>query len=1416
MADIFGTNAPDAITGTSQADRIYGLDGDDKLYGGTGNDEIYGGLGNDTLRGDAGADLMFGGAGNDTYYVDDIGDIVSEQMVPGVDDGGIDRVYTTVTFTLGAFLERATLTGIAVSDLTGNDQANVLTGNDAANVLSGGGGIDDLLGGGGNDRLIGGAGKDNLTGGLGSDTFVFGPADATSTDKVKDFAADDFIGISANDFGLALGSGLIDNGSGTLVLDPEYFATISGAANVQGTVSGHGQFLFNTTTLTLLWDADGAGTASSGVAIATFNPGTTLSTASFVITPPTATVGNISVSDVTVSEGNSGTQTVTFTVSRTGTAAFTIDFATANGSATAGSDYDAMSGTLTFAAGQLTQTVTVTINGDLAFESNETFFLNLGNATNGGVIVDGQGLGTINNDDAPPPPVGDISIDNVSVLEGDSGTQIVMFTISRTGTAAFSLDYSTANGSAIAGSDYDPASGTLTFADGQMSQTVTVTINGDVNFEPDETFFLNLTNATNGGVIVDGQGLGTITNDDSLPPVGDISVSDVTITEGNSGTQTVTFTISRTGTSAFTVDYSTVNGSASAGSDYVAASGTLIFSEGQTTQTVTITVNGDLIFEPNETFFLNLANPSNGGVIADGQGLGTINNDDVAGNIGPISVDDVVILEGDSGTKTVTFTVSRTGNAPFSVDFATANGTALAGRDYLAIAGTLNFAQGQLSQTVSVTIIGDANFDRNETFFLNLSNASYGAQILDSQGQGLIVNGDAFRIVPDNVGTSSSEDVSGNALTNRLYGLSGNDRLYAKAGNDVLFGGAGNDILDGGTGFDNLFGGSGDDTYRVDDLGDIVSEESVAQGVDDGGSDTVESGTSFTLGAFVEKLTLMGTNANNGVGNGLANTIKGNDAANVLSGMLGDDDLRGNGGDDTLVGGAGKDTLTGGSGADVFVLGPADVASTDKIVDFASGVDKIRVFATNYGLAEGQGLISGLLDPTYFAQVSGTQNQGTVFGHGQFLYNTTTSTLMWDADGAGTGATGVALATFNPVNATPVVLTGNNISVATGLPTVSVVNPSAIAGYEGDQAYFVFSLGSIAAEDVYVRYSTTGITATSGSDFAGNADNFIIIRAGTVSTTVSVSLLLDAVAESVPESYFVQILSATLADGTNLGLGPNQATGLIADTPNHVVNIIDTRSLGAVDPSGLAYVPGVGLFVSDSEVEETPFGRTNNLFRIQTDGSLPAQFSMLSFTAEPTGLAYDSIRNRLYLTDDDHYKVFWVDPSNPTVKMSEFAVPAAADDPEDIAFNPNTGGFFISNGLSHSIVEVDASGAQVGSTVILPSVILDPEALAYDAQHDVFFVSGGFTHLIWRVDRSGNILETIDVLAGYNNPISGTSVHVKDMEFAPTSDPNDDPSLMSLYVADYGNTHLTPVLSDDGRIFEVFINGAPTDPGYLV
>ena len=229
-------------------------------------------------------------------------------------------------------------------------------------------------------------------------------------------------------------------------------------------------------------------------------------------------------------------------------------------------------------------------------------------------------------------PAASVTVNDVSITEGDTGTSVLTFTITRSNNSgAFTLDYATADATATAGSDYVAANGTATFtAGGALTQTVSVTINGDTAPEGNETFQLNLTNlaSTVGtAAITDAQGIGTIDNDDATPP--SITINDVSIVEGNAGTSIATFTVTRTGgTDAFTVDFATANGSATAGSDYVAANGTLSFGVGVNTQTVSVTINGDTASEAAETFFVNLTNATGATIVADAQGQGTITNDD--------------------------------------------------------------------------------------------------------------------------------------------------------------------------------------------------------------------------------------------------------------------------------------------------------------------------------------------------------------------------------------------------------------------------------------------------------------------------------------------------------------------------------------------------------------------------------------------------------------------------------------------------------------------------------------------------------------------------------------------------------------------------------------------------------------------
>jgi len=221
-----GMDGNDSLYGNNGNDTLIGGNGNDYLNGGSGNDSLSGGAGNDTLVGGSGADAMSGGTGNDIYYVDNVGDTVSEGLL-----GGTDTVRSTINYTLTANVENLQLQGTAISgtgnalgnSISGNASNNTLSGLDGNDTLSGSGGNDTLLGGNGNDALNGGSGNDTLNGGAGNDTlagntgldfltggsgqdrFVFSDRGAANADTITDFNhADDTIVLSnALDSGMA-------------------------------------------------------------------------------------------------------------------------------------------------------------------------------------------------------------------------------------------------------------------------------------------------------------------------------------------------------------------------------------------------------------------------------------------------------------------------------------------------------------------------------------------------------------------------------------------------------------------------------------------------------------------------------------------------------------------------------------------------------------------------------------------------------------------------------------------------------------------------------------------------------------------------------------------------------------------------------------------------------------------------------------------------------------------------------------------------------------------------------------------------------------------------------------------------------------------------------------------------------------
>src|SRR5512132_9069 len=450
-------------------------------------------------------------------------------------------------------------------------------------------------------------------------------------------------------------------------------------------------------------------------------------------------IPDVSIDDQSITEGNAGTSTLTFnvTLSHASSDTVSVDYTTNGGTATtADADYVAASGTVTFNPGQTAKTVDVTVNGDLTHESDETFTVDLSNASNAGV-ADASGQGTITNDDQVP----DISIDDQSVTEGNTGTSTLTFnvTLSNPSDQTVTVDYTTTDGTATtADSDYDAATDTVTFDPGQTANTVDVTVNGDLTHESDETFTVDLSNASNGSLLV-GSGTGTILDDDASPT---ISVANGSVTEGNVGDTTLSFdvTLSVVSAGTVTVHYTTTDGSATvANGDYDLASDTLTFDPGQTTETVDVTVHGDTTYESNEGLTLDLSN-ANGATIADDSGTGTITNDDAAPMFG---IGDVSVAEGATGITSLTFTVTKSGATQLgsSVHYATSGGTATAGVDYTGNSGTLSFAPGVTSQPVTVLANGDKVFEPNETFDVVLS-APTGATIADATGVGTIMNDD--------------------------------------------------------------------------------------------------------------------------------------------------------------------------------------------------------------------------------------------------------------------------------------------------------------------------------------------------------------------------------------------------------------------------------------------------------------------------------------------------------------------------------------------------------------------------------------------------------------------------------------------------------------------------------------------------
>ena len=326
-----------------------------------------------------------------------------------------------------------------------------------------------------------------------------------------------------------------------------------------------------------------------------------------ISTPPT---GSVQLSSATYSVNENG-GTVTITAARTGGSygSASVNYATANGTAAAGSDYTSKSGTLNWSDGDsASKTFTVSITDDSTYEGNETFVVNLSGASGASLGTPSTATITINDNETPPPGSLQLSSATYSVTE-NGGTVTITATRTSGSYGAASVNYATANGTATAGSDYTSKSGTLNWSDGDSaSKTFTVSITDDTAFDGDETFTVSLSGASGASLGAPSSATVTIVDNDT-PARGTLQFNSATYSVAeNDGS--VTLSVTRQGGSygAASVNYATANGAATAGSDYTTRSGTLNWADGEsTTKTFSVPILDDSTYEGNETFTTTLS-----------------------------------------------------------------------------------------------------------------------------------------------------------------------------------------------------------------------------------------------------------------------------------------------------------------------------------------------------------------------------------------------------------------------------------------------------------------------------------------------------------------------------------------------------------------------------------------------------------------------------------------------------------------------------------------------------------------------------------------------------------------------------------------------------------------------------------------
>ena len=1100
------TENGDTLVGTAGDDLIDGLGGNDTISGRAGNDRLYGGPGDDTLNGEAGSDTLEGGAGIDVL------------------DGGAD-----------------------------------------------------------DDTLNGGAGTDTLTGGGGSDTFAFGfdHGNDTVTDFADGTDDIDFRGSGLLYADLTIvadgadtvvshrdrhhrrhsirltGVSVTNIGPDDFLFDPvlsigdaqpvregdrtEFTVTLKGArqdapavqwSTSDGTANAGSDYASDSGALSF---PDGVNSRTIIVDTMTdSNPEpdetftVTLKTPSGTVVAAGHATGEATISDqskpkvyvddITVAEGAMGLFTISLDV--VSTQDVTVSWTTADGTATAGSDYTARTGqSATIQAGSLSWTASVQTAGDAIDEANETFTIKLSNPTNA-FLGDATGEATITDDDATPA----LSIDDVTVAEGYAA----QFTVSLDAVSGqdVTVAWATADGTATGDKDYMALTRqSLTIPAGTQSLTISVPTANDAFDEPSETFTITLSSPVN-ATLDDATGEATITDDDAEPA---LSIDDVTVAEGDAAQFTVS--LDAVSTQDVTVSWSTADGTATAGSDYTAQSGqSLTIAAGDRSRTISVQTTTDSDDESSETFTVTLSNPVNA-TLDDPTGEATITD---ANGTPTVSVDDITIAEGAMGLFTISLDAVATQDV--TVSWTTADGTATAGSDYTARTGQSVLQAGSLSTKFSVRTADDAIDEANEAFTVKLS-SPVNATLGDAVGEATITDDDAAPTLSIDDVTVAEGDAA--QFTVSLDAVSGRDVTVAWATADGTAT-AGSDYA--GQTSQSL-------TIAAGDQSGTVSVQTTTDGDDESDETftvTLSSPVNATLGDATGEATIAGSEPDYSA---LIATVKGY-AAETHNGDAHMDRWK------RVLAALGEDNgYTPMTAAQAQVHADTYTASRwDPVVEALTEIEKARA-ANALPVASiddvtvsegGQAQFTVSLDKTWsddvtlaWATADGTATAGSDYTgqSGQSLTiaagdqsGTVSVSTSGDAIDEPNEAFTVTLG--SPVNATLGDDTGEATITDDDAPPALSIDDVTVA--EGDAAQFTVSLDAVSGRDVTVAWATADGTATAGGDYTGQTGQSLTIAAGDQSGTVSVQTTTDGDDES-DETFTVTLSSpvnATLGDAT--------------------------------------------------------------------------------------------------------------------------------------------------------------------------------------------------------------------------------------------------------------------------------------------